>query len=376
MIIAINARMLFKDRLDGIGRLSYEVVKRLALLRPLDEIYCIYDRKHPEYFDFGINVRHVAIGLPARHPILWKLWFDYEIPSFLRRVKADCFISLDGYNTLRSDVPSIIFGHDIAALHFPKHMKWSHALYYRRYLARFLRKADAIVANSHFTKKDIKETLQIEADRIHVACSGRNDYFTPLSNAEIEKVRLGYAEGRPYYIFTGTRSPRKNLIRLMAAFDHIKTKYKIDHQLLIVGRSGWREEAIIDQYRSSHHRSSIQLLENIEDRVLAQLVGAADAAVFVSLYEGFGLPIIEAMASNVPIVTSNVSSMPEVAGDAAIIVDPYDTEAIADAMYRVVSDGALRSDLIKKGAKQYLQFNWDDQANTVNELIDHLVSTH
>ena len=373
MIIAINARMLFKKRLDGIGRLSYEVIKRLALLRPNDQIYCIYDRTHKEYYNFGSNVHHVAIGLPARHPILWKLWFDYSIPNFLNKIKADCFVSLDGYNTLSSGLPSIIFGHDIAPLHFPQHMKWSHRLYYRRYLPLFLKKAHAIIANSAFTKKDIRDTLQIQGDKIHVACSGRNDYFKSLSREQVGLVRAKYTDGQPYFIFTGTRSPRKNLVRLIAAFDQVKKEHNVDHHLLIVGRSGWKDQSVIDQYRSSDYKDSIQLLESIDDLELAKLVGAADSTVFVSLYEGFGLPIIEAMACNVPVVTSDVSSMPEVAGDAALIVDPYDINAIAQAMYRSISDQQLRAALITIGAQRHLKFNWDDQANKVDELIDLLV---
>jgi len=373
MIIAINARMLFKDRLDGIGRLSYEVVKRLAAWRPDDQVYCIYDRVHAEYYDFGPHVKHVSIGLPARHPVLWKLWFDYSIPRFLHKVKADCFISLDGYNTLNSDVPSIIFGHDIAPLHFPQHMKLSHRFYYRRYLPLFLRKADRIVANSAFTKQDILDTLGVEEGKIHVACSGRNDYFMPLSKEQITEVRNNYTQGRPYFIFTGTRSPRKNLIRLISAYEQIKSNHGIEHQLLIVGRSGWKDRGIINKCESSLYKNNIQLLTNINDVDLARIVGSADSAVFVSLYEGFGLPIIEAMACNIPVVTSNISSMPEVAGDAALLVDPFDTDAIARAMYRSISDELLRKELIEEGAKQHLKFTWDDQANKLNELIDEVV---
>jgi len=263
MVIAINTRMLFKDRLDGIGRLSYEVVKRLAVLRPNDQIYCIYDRKHAVHYNFGDNIRHVSIGLPARHPILWKLWFDFAIPSFLKKIKADCFISLDGYNTLSSDVPSIIFGHDIAPIHFPEHMKWSHAKYYKMYLPRFLNKAQAIVANSTFTKKDIVDTLSIDASKIHVACSGRNDYFKPISNSETAIIRAKYSDNKPYFIFTGTRSPRKNLVRLIAAFDLIKEKYQLEHQLLVVGRPGWKESSIIEKYHSSNFKQDIHMRDSV-----------------------------------------------------------------------------------------------------------------
>jgi len=370
MIIAINTRMMFKGRLDGIGRLSYEVVRRLAVLRLDDTIYCIYDRHHDVYFDFGDNVKHVSIGLPARHPVLWKLWFDYSIPKFLNKINADHFISLDGYNCLKSDVPSVIIAHDIAPIHFPQHMKSSHARYYQRYLPLFLEKADAIVANSAFTKKDVVDTLGVDADKIHVATSGLNAYFKPLDGKVIEASRNKYVSGKPYFIFTGTRSPRKNLIRLIQAFEQVKERHDLPHQLLIVGRSGWKDGDVVNKVMESDYEQEIKLLENIDDVTMAKLVAAADASVFVSLYEGFGLPIIEAMACHVPVITSNVSSMPEVAGDAAVIVDPYDVNAIAEAMREVVSDETLRTSLIEKGAKHCQQFNWDDQANMIHELIN------
>lgn len=370
MIIAINTRMMFKGRLDGIGRLSFELVRRLAARRPDDTIYCVYDRKHEDYFDFGSNVHHVSIGLPARHPILWKLWFDFSIPHYLKKIKADRFISLDGYHTLKSKVPSIIIAHDIAPIHFPQHMKSSHARYYKKYLPLFLNKADAIVANSAFTKKDIVDTLGIDAGKIEVATSGLNHYFQPLDKNQIAKTKNNFTSGNPYFIFTGTRSPRKNLPRLISAFELFKSKNNLSHQLLIVGRSGWKDGDIVSQVNSSAYSKDIQLLENIDDQEIAKLVGAAAALVFVSLYEGFGLPIIEAMACHVPVITSDVSSMPEVAGDAAIIVDPYDVDAIAQAMTDIVTDESLRSSLIVKGGFRCKQFNWDDQADMVHRLID------
>lgn len=361
--------MLFHGKLDGIGRLGYELIKRLAKMRPNDRITCIYDRRHEKYYDFGDNVEHVHIGPPARHPILWKIWFDYRLPRFLKKLKADVFISIDGYNSLRSDIPSIIFGHDLAPLHFPDHMKLSHSLYYRRYHPLFMKKANAIIANSHFTKQDIIETLGIDESKIKVAHSGLSNHFKILDDQEIQQTKDQFTDGEDYFVFVGTRSPRKNLVRLIQAFHKYRWELGLNH-LVIVGRPGWKDREFLNEHKKDPR--DIHLFENASDELVARLIGAADAVIFPSLYEGFGLPIIEAQAAGVPVITSNVSSMPEVAGDAALLANPISIDSITHQMQLTIDD-EIRYDLIKKGFENIKRFNWDDQAMAVDQTITNLL---
>ncbi|MBT8221032.1 MAG: glycosyltransferase family 4 protein [Bacteroidia bacterium] len=372
MTIVVNTRLLFADFLDGIGRLSYEVLKRLTQVRPNDKFILVYDRKHSKYFDFGANVEHVVIGPPARHPILWKIWFDYIIPKIIKRYQAECFISLDGFNSLSIDIPSIIFGHDIAPLHYPNHMKWSHRWYCRHYFPLFYRKADFIIANSNFTKHDIVTTLEIDPSKIYVAHSGRNDRFKPISLSQQEEIRAMFTDGEPFFVFTGTISPRKNLERLIDAFNLFKSNHSGQYHLMIIGKRGWKYAAIDEAIKQSAFSTHIHILTDVNDVMITKLVASSHAAIYVSLYEGFGLPIIEGMSAHVPVICSDVSSMPEVAGDAAILVDPEDVNDILKAMVSVTTNRILREALIEKGKNQIMKYDWNDQAHTLGQLLDEI----
>jgi glycosyltransferase involved in cell wall biosynthesis len=373
MKIAVNTRFLLPGRLEGIGRYTLEVVQRLAVCRPEDEFIFFFDRPWDPAFITAPNITPVAVFPPARHPFLWYLWFELALPKQLERYKPDVFISLDGYCSLRARTPTLMVIHDIAHIHYPKQIPWLVRSYYDFFIPRYLQRANRIVTVSHFSKSDIVQQYGIRPSRISVAPNGVNSHFKPLSAAAQQQIRQQYTDGHPYFFYLGAIHPRKNLERLIAAFDLFKTRTGAPHQLLLGGRLAWQTGGLKEALEQTPYRQDIKLLGYIPDETLPSLVAAAFALTYVSLFEGFGVPLLEAMQTDTALITANCSAMPEVAGDAALLVDPLRAESIAAAMEQLVNTPTLREELIQRGRVQRQRYNWDLTATAISQEIDKLL---
>jgi glycosyltransferase involved in cell wall biosynthesis len=294
----------------------------------------------------------------------------------LRQHKADVFLSPDNFLCLGTDVKTVLVTHDIAHVHFPEQVPLAHRWYYRFFAKKFNQRADRIVAVSEFTKADLVRQYGIAPAKISVSGNGCRAIFRPLQSNEKQAVRDEFAEGKPYFHYIGAVHPRKNVHRLIAAFDQFKNETGLPHLLLIAGRFAWQAGEVKAAYEAAYHRADIRFLGYVSDEVAAQLMGAAEALVYVSLFEGFGVPVLEAMYAEVPIVTSNVSSLPEVAGDAALLADPTSVDEIAAAMRRIIEDEHLRSRLVANGRSRRTKFNWQQAADVVYEMLDAVDTGH
>lgn len=373
MKIAVNTRFLLPGRLEGIGRYTLEVVQRLAACRPDDEFIFFFDRPWDPVFITAPNITPVAVFPPARHPILWYIWFEVALPKQLERYKPDIFISLDGYCSLSAKTPTLMAIHDIAHVHYPRQIPLLVRSYYNFFIPRYLRRANHIVTVSNFSKSDIVQHYDIQPDRISVAPNGVNSHFKPLSAAAQQQVRLQYADGQPYFFYLGAIHPRKNLERLIHAFDLFKTRTGAPHQLLLGGRLAWQTGGLREALEKTSYRQDIRLLGYVSDEILPSLVGAAFALTYVSLFEGFGVPLLEAMYTDTAVITADCSAMPEVVGDAALLVDPFRTESIAAAMEQLVNTPLLREELIQRGRIQRQQYHWDLTTAVINRQINKLL---
>ena len=374
MRIAINTRFLLEGQLEGIGRYSYEICKRLVEQHPEDDFIFLFDRAYSEHFVFGANVTAVALPPPARHPLLWYLWFEWAIPLALRKYKADVFFSPDGYLSLRSDVPTLLCVHDIAFVHFPELISGAVSRFYRYFTPKYLKKAVKIATVSLFVKNDIKKHYRIADAKIAVTYNGVQAEFLPLSQSEKERVKADFSQGQDYFFFVGAVHPRKNVHRMIAAFDEFKRKSSSKVKLLIAGRFAWQTAEVKKAFDAATCQSDILFLGFVSENDLPRLMGAAMAFVWVSLFEGFGIPLLEAMHAEVPIITSTVSAMPEVAGDAAILVNPESISEIAKAMAAINSDMDLRCRLVSAGKLQREKFNWDSSADLVYKLLKEVAA--
>ncbi len=370
MRIAVNTRLLLPDRLEGIGWFAYETLRRISRDHTEHQFIFIFDRTPSPEFIFGDNVKAVVAHPQARHPILWYLFFEFGVYRILRKYKPDLFLSPDGWLSLRSKVRSLPVIHDLnfeAHPEFlPRHIVW----YYRYFFPRFAAKATRIATVSEFTKRDIATRYHIPLSRIDVVYNGANDSFRPLTTSEIADVRNQYSGGQPYFLFVGLIHPRKNLENQLRAFDLFRTEYPSDFKFMVVGAKHWWSEGLDDVVKNAKHREDIIFLGRRDMPTLISLYGAAQALSYVSYFEGFGIPILEALHAEIPVITSNTSSMPEVGGAACLTVDPNSVEDIAGAMMVLTTDESLRQTLITNGRTQRSKYSWSLSAKALWQSIE------
>jgi glycosyltransferase involved in cell wall biosynthesis len=358
MKIAVNTRLLLPDRLDGWGRFTLEVLRPMVEQHPEHEFIFLFDRKYDPQFVLGPNVTPVVVHPQARHPWLWHIWFEWMLPRVLNRVGADLFLSPDGYLSMGTDVPSLSVIHDLNFLHNPEDLKPGHSRYFNANFPRFAEKAARIATVSEFSKQDIVSNYGIDPSKVDVVYNGVSERFQPIAPFKRMATMVKWSDGAPYFIFVGAMHPRKNIVRMLKAFDRFRAECDSPLKLLLVGTRQWWTTDMETTLAGMRHRQDVIFTGRVSEHDLQQLMGAAFASLYVSTFEGFGIPIIEAFQAGVPVITSNVTSMPEVAGDAALLVDPMSEEAIASAMQRVWDDATLREDLIVKGKLQASKFTW------------------
>ncbi len=361
MKIAVNTRLLLKDRLEGIGWVAYECLRRIVKSHPEVEFYFIFDREYDEKFIFADNVKPVVLFPPARHPFLYVIYFEFAVTRFLRKLKPDLYLSTDAYLSLRSKTKQLAVFHDINFEHFPQDFPKIHLWHYKKFFPKYAKKASRILTVSEFSKKDICECYGVDPDKIDVAYNGVNEIFEPVSDYIKSAMKDIYADEKPYFMFVGSLHPRKNLARLFTAFDIFKKKNNNDIKLVIVGEKKWWTEPIKKAYEAMTFKDDVVFTGRLSAMDLHHVTASALAAVYVSYFEGFGIPIVEAFRCDTPVITSNVTSMPEVAADAALLVDPFDVNSIADAMEKVLDDD-IRQELIEKGRVRSQDFSWDKAA--------------
>jgi len=362
MRIAVNTRLLLKGKLEGIGWFTYQTLERMVRNHPEHEFFFFFDRAYDPQFIFAPNVTPVVVHPQARHPLLFYIWFEWSLPIVLRKYKIDLFLSPDGYMSLSTRVPTCLVIHDLAFEHYPGHFVLSHRMYWRHYSPLFARKAKRIATVSTFSKDDISKRYGIAPANIDVVYNGAHDEYKPLSHAEREEVKKQYAGGCEYFVFAGALHPRKNIVNLLKAFVIFKKRQPTNMKLVIAGRPAWKYEEVEQMRAEMPFKDDVQWIGYMNVDQLSKVIGGAYLLVYASLFEGFGIPILEAFQCNVPAIVSNTSSMPEVAGEAALLVDPSDPEDIAAKMHLLYKDEALRKQLIIKAQEQVKKFDWNSSA--------------
>jgi glycosyltransferase involved in cell wall biosynthesis len=361
--IAINARFLLPGRLEGIGWYTHELVRRLMLAHPEDEFLLLFDRSYDPAFVYAANAEPVALFPPARHPWLWYWWFEHSVPRALRRWQPDVFFSPDSFCSLTARVPTVMTVHDLVPLHHPEQVPASARRYLQRWLPRFIERAEHITTVSQYVAVDLIETARLAPSKVSVIYNACRPAFRPLATDEQLAVRREFAGGAEYFFYTGAIHPRKNIPRLLRAFDAFKSRTGADAKLLLAGRFAWQTGDVTTTYEALRHRDDVRLLGYVAEETLPRLMASALALTYLSTSEGFGLPLIEAMHCDTPVVTANATALPEVAGDAALLVDPYVEDEIAAALERVYTDRALAADLVRRGRIQRERFSWDRAAD-------------
>jgi glycosyltransferase involved in cell wall biosynthesis len=271
---------------------------------------------------------------------------------------------------------SVVTVHDLGYLHYPE----THRAADRRYLDWSTRwngrQATAVLADSQATKDDLVRAYGVDPGRVHVVYLGRDEMFGPVRDvSRLTQTRERYGVSGRYFLYVGTLQPRKNLARVVDAFARLASDAALaptlsDVQLVLAGKRGWLYDDLFALVTRLGLASRVVFPGYIEEADLPALLSGALALVFPSLYEGFGIPVLEAGACGVPVITSNTSSLPEVAGDAALLVDPHDVDAIADAMARIATDAELRAELNRRGQENVKRFSWEKCARETLAVLE------
>jgi len=372
--IAVNTRFLIKNKLEGIGLFTYESLKLITRNHPEIDFYFLFDRNFDAEFIFGENVKPVVLFPQARHPFLWYWWFEISAARWLNKNKPDLFLSTDGYGCLNTKVPQVLVIHDLSYEHYKDQMSATARRYYQYFMPRFAHKAERIATVSEFSKNDVIRQYGIAPDKIDVVYNGSKDVYRPLDEAAKTKIKNQYTGGRDYLIYVGAIHPRKNVKNLLLAFDKFKKETNSPFKLLMVGRKAWDYAEVENVHAQMQFKDDVKFVGHIPPQELAAIVASAHCMMYVSLFEGFGIPIIEAMSCDVPVITSNTTSMPEVAGDAAILVNPVSVDEISTAMKNITGDSSLRSALIEKGRQQIKKFGWGITATKLWQCCERVLS--
>lgn len=359
MRIAVNTRLLLPGKLDGMGWFAWHTLKRMTESHPETEFIFFFDRPWSEEFVFGTNVTPVALFPQARHPFLYYCWFEYAVPAALKKYKADVFYSPDGYLSLSTAIPQLGVMHDLNFEHYPDDLPFLTRHYYRYFFPKFAAKAARLATVSEYSKQDIMKCYGISGEKIDVVYNGVNDLYRPVTENQKQQIRNRYTGGAPYFIFVGMLHQRKNIANLLRAFEQFKKQKTTPVKLLIVGHRKWWTSEMESVFRSMEHADEVVFTGRQPIEELVQMVASAMAMTYVSYFEGFGVPIVEAMKCGVPVITASLTSMPEVSGDAALIVDPFNVNEIAGAMQQIESDAELRTTLGTKGIARAEAFSWE-----------------
>jgi len=374
MKIAVNAQTLVRNQMEGLGWFAYETLKRIVLNHPEHEFVFIFGKGIEKEYIFSKNVTAVNIGPPFFRPIAWYLKFQIFLPNYINRNNFDLFLSPDGWNSNRIKIKTVAVIHDINFEHFPEFLPKSFYRYYTHFFRQWVHKANRLGTVSNYSKADIVKTYNVAEEKIEVFYNGASPIYKPVSIENQIEIRDNYTQGCPYFVFVGALHPRKNVINLFKAFNKFKTVDAQAIKLVIVGERFYWDTETNEVYNNLNFKDDIVFTGRLSQAELRDVLGSALALTYVSLFEGFGIPIVEAMNCGVPVITSNTTSMPEIAGDAALIVNPYSIDEISDALHKISIDADLRQQLIEAGNIKKKEYSWDTTAQKLWQLVDKVMA--
>ena len=366
---------------SGISQYAANVVGRLVAMAPHHDFVAFINRSDAAWVRTW-HPRLEVVALPdwTGHPVASIFWHLVALPEMLRRHRCDLVFMPAGNRRLAWSygMPSVGTVHDFSQLHVPQKYDAARMFYITRVLPRMMRRLTRVISVSESTRRDLESFARVPAERIRVIHNGADlQRFTPrpeaTAHAELP-AELHIPERYILYI-SRLEHPGKNHVRLLEAFAALKRAADLPHKLVLVGGS-WNGAEIIHARVAELSLNDLVVFPGfVPDEALPALYAAADAFAFPSLFEGFGIPVLEAMASGTPVCAANTSSIPEVVGDAGVLFDPLDVPAITDCLSRLLQDQPLRQRLIATGIERARGFTWDKAAKATLDELEAAVST-
>lgn len=349
-------------RRAGLGRYAESLARALLPLMG-DELAFFFNREagiEPLTGMEGVPARTVDLGYKPWRMLVWlgqlgRIGYNRLLPG------ATLFHATEHLLLPLRDVPTVLTVHDLIFRRYPAHHKRLNRWYLNATMPLFCRRAGHIIAVSEQTKRDVVAAYGIPAGKVTVIYEAADPRFQPQSAAAITAARSRFGLPDRYVLFVGTIEPRKNLGRVLAAFEQLHAE-RLTDALVIVGKRGWLYDDFFARLEASPAKQAVIFPGFVPDANLPAVYAGAQALAFPSEFEGFGLPVLEAMACGAPVVCSSTSSLPEVAGEAAVLVDPLDQEALTDGLRRILANPALADDLRARGLAQAAHFSWERAA--------------
>jgi len=367
MRIGFDARLVYYQQ-AGIGQYILHLIRGLARLSSLHEMWVFRSRKAPP-FSLPKHVRQAKLWTPSHHRRE-----SAALVAELATKRLTLLHSPDFIPPFGGRFRSVITIHDLNFIHFPQFLTPESARYYEQ-IHRAVERADHIITDSDWTRKDVLKHLEASPERVTTVHLAANPVYRPITNSqEVRRAVTRYGLPSDFIIFVGTLEPRKNVPTLLKAFHHLREQGH-DIHLALVGRKGWLYEDIFSTMTDLKLGRYVHFLENVSYEDLARLYNAARCLALPSHYEGFGLPPLEAMACGTPVVVSDRASLPEVVGDAGLLVDPDNPEALSQALAQVLDDDDLRESLRGRGLMRASEFSWARTAHETMSIYEQVLQT-
>lgn len=373
MRIGIDGRYI-EDHFPGIGRYTYNLTNRIPEVAPEGDFVVSHNPRL-------LNTRYDVEGL-ARHPNLKLVPVDvptlslkeqYRLRSLAKRLSLDLLHSPYYIKPYWLSCPSVVTIYDLIPMIYPQHLpyRWT-AWIFRAAASLAVRRASHVIAISESTKADLVHLFGTSPEKITVTYLAADERFHPLERKDCERVLQRYGLPRGYILYLGINKPHKNLVFLLEVFSELDTEVK----LVLAGKEDPRYPEARQEAERLNLGESVVFLGEVADNDLPMLYNGAELFVFPSLHEGFGLPVLEAIACGTPVVCSNTSSLPEIVADAALTLDPLDREAWVAALMEVLEKEALRAEMREKGLKRAAAFSWEETARRTWEVYQSTLMQH
>lgn len=381
MKIGIDARLIDEKEKFGIGIYQDNLIRELANIDKKNEYLLFFQSLMRKKDDFPGpaqgNFRKIIVRIPngLGSNIKDRIWTDFLLPFYIRKEKIDVFHNLcRAFPSKKPKCKTVVTIHDLTYKYIDLKRKPKRTFAAKSF-ERSVLHADKIITISESSKKDILKFHGIDARKIAITYNGLTSHIRPIPEEELQifkkRVNLDYK----FILYVGYFLPHKNVERIIESFDIARKRFGINQKLVLIG--GGPDSLtcpIMNLIRTFHLQDEIIFKGYLKNEELNCFYNAADLFLFPTLYEGFGMPVLEAMAVGTPVITSNTSSLPEVAGDASLLVNPYNSNEIAEAIWRVINDNCLREDLIKKGFERIKNFTWRNTAIETLKVYQSLMN--